>query len=80
MFPIVLPRSDARPRFVSVQTLLPLLALLPVSMLPVRADGPSLFHEVGALLLGLGFLYYGARFTVRRSGPAARHLLMASIL
>jgi protoheme IX farnesyltransferase len=65
---------------VTLQTLLPLLALLPLSLLPALAGEQSTFYGAGALLLGLGFLYHGARFTLRRSGPAARHLLMASIV
>jgi len=76
----VLPRGRARARFATLQTLLPLLALLPLSVLPALAGEASPFYGAGALLLGLGFLYWGARFTLRRSGPAARHLLMASIV
>jgi len=37
-------------------------------------------RRVGALLLGLGFLFFGSRFVLQRSGPAARQLLMASII
>jgi heme O synthase-like polyprenyltransferase len=37
-------------------------------------------YWMAALLLGLGFLFYGSRFVLQRSGPAARRLLMASII
>jgi len=76
----VLPRGRSRARFTTLQTLLPLQALLPVSLLPALSGESSMFYGVGALLLGLGFCCYGIRFAVRRSGPAAHRLLLASIL
>jgi heme o synthase len=77
---LVLPQGHARARFVTVQTLLPLLALLPVSLLPALAGEPSMVYGVGAALLGLGFIHYGAQFALRRSGSSARQLLLASII
>jgi protoheme IX farnesyltransferase len=65
---------------VILQTLLPLIGLLLVSVLPVRAGAPSVFHSIGALMLGLGFLHVGAAFTRQRSGQAARRLLLVSII
>jgi protoheme IX farnesyltransferase len=77
---LVLPDSRTRVLFVAVQTLLPLAGLLYVSLLPVRAGEPSTFYSICALVLTLGFLYFGARFALRRSGSAARRLLTASII
>jgi protoheme IX farnesyltransferase len=78
---LVLPDSRTRgARLVTVQTLLPLAGLLPVSLLPVGSVGASGSYAVGALALGLGFLYFGAQFARRKSGPAARRLLMSSII
>jgi heme o synthase len=77
---LVLPRGPARARFVTLQTLLPLLALLPLSLFPVLAGEPSMFYVIGAASLGLCFLWYGVRLTLRRSGSAARQLLLASII
>src|SRR5712692_2991140 len=77
---LVLPQSQARDRFVVLQTILPLLALLPFSMLPAAASQPSILYGMGALLLSLGFFYYGARFVLHRSSAAARRLLVASII
>jgi protoheme IX farnesyltransferase len=77
---LVLPGHRTRQRFAIVQTLLPLAGLLPVSLLPVRAGGPSSLYSVSAVVLGVGFLYVGAQFAVRVSGSAARRLLMASII
>ena len=78
---LVLPHDErARARFVNLQTLLPLLALVSLSLLPLLAGQPGAFYRIGALLLGLGFFYYGTQFVVRRSNSAARRLLMASII
>jgi protoheme IX farnesyltransferase len=77
---LVLPRGHARARFVTLQTLLPLLALLSLSLFPVHAGEPSMLYSIGAVSLALCFLWYGVRLTLRRSGSAARQLLLASII
>jgi protoheme IX farnesyltransferase len=78
---LVLPYDlRARARFVNWQTLLPLLALVPLSLLPVLAGASRMSYWIGALLLSLGFFYYGTQFVFRRSGSAARRLLAASII
>jgi protoheme IX farnesyltransferase len=77
---LVLPDSRTRARFVSVQTLLPLICLLPVSVLPVRGGEPGLVQSIGALMLGLGFLRFGVAFVRQPSGQAARRLLLVSIV
>jgi protoheme IX farnesyltransferase len=76
----VLPQSQARDRFVVLQTILPLLALLPVSVLPAAASQPCILYRMGTLLLSLVFFYYGARFVLHRSSAAARRLLVVSII
>jgi len=76
----VLPHKEPRARFVSLQTMLPLLALLPVSLLPTPPGLLGLLYLVGALALGLGFFNYGAQFVLHRSSAAARRLLFASII
>jgi protoheme IX farnesyltransferase len=73
----VLPHGKQRNYFVTMQTVLPLLALVPMSLLP--AGQPSTLYRVGALFLNLGFLWYGIQFVFFRTGPAARRLLFASI-
>jgi protoheme IX farnesyltransferase len=75
----VLPHGKERNYFVTLQTVLPLLALVPVSLLPALAQTSSLYR-VGALLLSLGFLWYGVRFVFFRTGPNAHRLLFASII
>ena len=78
---LVLPH-DKRERFrlVTWQTLLPLLVLLPISLLPALTGQGSPVYYIGAVLLCGGFLYYGARFTLRKSNSSARQLLSASII
>jgi heme o synthase len=68
----VLPAGNRRVPFVACQTLLPFLALAPISALvaPLAVSLP----------LTLGFLFYAARFAARRSTAAARQLLFVSIL
>ena len=74
--------ARARTRLVNWQTLLPLLALVLLSLLPALtgAGTSSAFYWIGDLLLSLGFLYYGLQFVRNKSGSAARRLLAASII
>ena len=77
---LVLPPDDSvRARLVNLQTVLPLLALVPLSLLP-GLMGEAKFYLIVALLLGVGFVYYAAQFVLRRSNSAARRLLAASII
>ena len=78
---LVLPRDEQNTvRFVNWQTLLPLLLLAPVSLLPALTSKASATYCLGAVLLCAGFLYYGARFALRKSNSSARQLLSASII
>jgi heme o synthase len=78
---IVLPRDErARVRLVDWQTLLPLLLLLPASLLPALISKWTLAYSIGAVLSCAGFLYYGACFAFRKSNSSARQLLTASII
>jgi heme o synthase len=77
---LVLPHYErVRSRLVNMQTLLPLLALVPVSLLPALTAKLGISHCIGAVILSGGFLYYGARFALRKSNSSARQLLTASI-
>jgi protoheme IX farnesyltransferase len=77
---LVLPQGQARMRLVNLQTILPLLALFPLSILSASAQHLRILYCVGALLFSLGFLYYGSQFVLHRSRAAARRLLVASII
>jgi heme o synthase len=78
---LVLPHDEHKSvRLVNWQTLLPLLLLVPVSLLPAFTSKGSATYCLGAVLLCAGFLYYGARFALRKSNSSARQLLSASII
>lgn len=76
----VLPRGRARVPVVILQTLLPLVGLLFMTLLPGLSGTPGVLHGAGVLLLGLGFLTCGVQFAMRRSGSSARRLLFTSIV
>ena len=78
---LVVPHKDrVRSRFVNTQTLLPLLALVPLSLLPALTSKLGISYCIGAGILCGGFLYYGARFAFWKSNSSARQLLTASIV
>jgi heme o synthase len=76
----ILPRGAARFRLVAVQTILPLLALVPISLAVAPPGQAGILCFAGALLLSSGFFYYGTRFVLHRSCASARRLLFASII
>jgi heme o synthase len=76
---LVLPKGKARVSFVTLETLLPLLALVAISMVQFPTRHAVIFYCAGALL-GLGFLHFGLEFVLQRSRAAARRLLAASIV
>jgi len=76
---LVMPKGNQRIPFVMLQTLLPLVALIAISMVQCPTRHPAIFYSAGALL-GIGFLYFGLDFVLRRSRAAARRLLAASIV
>jgi protoheme IX farnesyltransferase len=76
----VLPAGEARLRFVTEQTLLAVVALVPVSLLPLVTGYASPLYGLGAVILGVGFADRAARFAQRATAPAARQLLLASVV
>jgi heme o synthase len=76
---LVLPKGNAKVPFMTLETLLPLLALVPISMVQSPTRHAAIFYCAGALL-GFGFLYFGLEFILQRSRSAARRLLAASIV
>ena len=76
----VLPDTRWRRRFVTIQTLLPLVGLVFVSVLFGRVGDPSPYYSIGAMVLGFGFMHFGVRFIRQPSGSSARRLLMASVV
>jgi heme o synthase len=75
----VLPTGKARVPVVILETLLPLLALVPITLVQVPTHHAAAFYYTGSLL-GSALLYLGIRFAHQRSRKAARRLLTASII
>ena len=76
---LVLPQGQERLAFVAVQTLLPQLALIAVSIVSLRVHHAGILFS-SEVLLGIGFLYFGLEFVVQRSRGSARQMLKASIV
>jgi heme o synthase len=76
---LILPKGKVRVPFVILETLLPLLALVAISIMQFPARHAATFHWAVALL-GTGFMYFGWEFVFERSRVAARRLLTASIV
>ena len=77
---LVLPRGEQSGRFMSCQTFVASLALIPVSLSPALMGKAGIAYFALACILSSGFLYYSARLAFRRSNVAARQLLKASII
>jgi protoheme IX farnesyltransferase len=76
---LVLPKGNIRVPFMVLETLLPLLALVAVSVMQFPARYAMIFY-CAAGLLGTGFTYFALGFVFKRSRLAARRLLTASIV
>src|SRR5215471_3136475 len=76
MLPVVEPDGRVTGQQIVSYTLM----LLPVSMLPALVHLAGSVYMLGALGLGVVFLYFGARAAVVRSKWQARRLLQASVL
>jgi len=76
----VLPPGQKRYLFVALQSFVPALLLVPISLIPAFLGEEGRIYFVGAALLGLTFLYCAARLAVIRSNVIARQLLLASII
>src|SRR6201997_3974475 len=76
---LVLPKEQ-RGRWVVWQSVLPSLALVPLSLLPTLVGYAGYLYFVGALFLGLGFSYQALRLVFHRSNAVARRLLLSSII
>ena len=62
------------------QAMLGALVLVPVSLVPCLSQPSGVFFAAWALALGLGLMLFSAVFFVQKSEPAARRLLLASLV
>ena len=76
----ILPRDTPIVPFVLCQMMIPLLALVPLSLTPVFFGRAGLVYLTTALVLGAGFIYRADRLAVHQSNAMARRLLMTSIV
>jgi protoheme IX farnesyltransferase len=76
---LMLPKGRAQVSSVTVQTVFPLLALVPISIVQFSGQHTAIVLGLG-LLLALGFAYFGLGFVLQRSRGSARRLLAASIV
>jgi protoheme IX farnesyltransferase len=76
MLPVVEPEG----RVTAQQILSYTLLLLPVSLMPAMVNLAGSIYLVGAIVLGLGFLYFSVRAAIAKSPWQARRLLLASVL
>jgi protoheme IX farnesyltransferase len=75
----ILPSADRRCAFVNWMTVLPLLVLIPLTLLPVFSGHADAIYVLGALFVGSIFLYHGSVLALQKSNQHARRLLIASI-
>ncbi|MGH9438783.1 MAG: heme o synthase [Terriglobia bacterium] len=77
---VMLPPADNKGRFMATQVLGFSLLLIPVSIIPTLLGQAGSLYLIGAVALGLLFLYHGARLAIVRSAPLARRVLLASVV
>ena len=68
---LVLPKGNMRIPFVTLETLLPLLALIAISIVQFPTRHAAIVGCAGALL-SVGYLYFGLEFVFQRSRAVAR--------
>jgi protoheme IX farnesyltransferase len=75
----VLPLATRRPTFVNWMIVLPLVALIPLTLSPAFFGHADTVYAVGTLVTGSLFLYRGSLLALHKSNQRARQLLFASI-
>ena len=76
MLPVVEPDGRSTARQIVVYG----MALIPVSLTPALMGMSGIVYGLGALVLGLWFLYSGVRVALDRNILRARSVLMTSVL
>lgn len=77
---LMLPVVEPDGRVTGQQIVLYTVMLLPVSLLPTLLGTAGKIYFVGAIILGLVFLYFSLRAAFSKSRQAARQLLLASVI
>jgi heme o synthase len=76
----VLPKGPEKAQVASWQSVLPTLALVAVTCVPIALGHSHPVLIFGTLFLSLIFLYFAGRFALVRSNGSARRLLLVSVL
>jgi heme o synthase len=76
MLPVVEPNGESTGR----QIVLFSVVLIPISLLPSLLGVTGPLYLVGALVLGIAFLHFGARAAMAKTTLQARRLLQASVV
>ncbi len=76
MLPVVEPDGASTSRQILIYSIL----LVPISLLPVWMGMTGSLYTVGALAMGLLFLYSGIRVSLDRTKARARKVLLASVI
>jgi heme o synthase len=77
---LMLPPGDDDGRTMALQVVVFSALLVLVSLIPAIMGEAGLTYLVGAVVLGLLFVYHGARLAVVRSNSLARRVLMVSVI
>ncbi len=77
---LMLPKGDLEGTTTGRQIVAYALALLPVSLIPAWTGQVGVLYLVGAIVLGLMYLYASVRLASSRTNVLARRLLLASIV
>jgi protoheme IX farnesyltransferase len=75
----ILPSVDRRCAFVNWMTVLPLLALIPLTLFSAFSGHAHAISALGVLFAGSVFLYHASVLALQKSNQNARRLLLASI-
>jgi len=76
----VLPPPDRRDAYVNWMTIVPLIALIPLSIVPSLSGNIGTVYKFGSLLAGVVFLYYGCVLALHKANLHARRLLLTSVV
>jgi heme o synthase len=76
----MLPIIDPEGRQTAAQAICHAFGLIPVSLFPSLLGVTGVIYFVGALLSGLGFLFFAIQFSRALTTERAKHLFLASIV
>lgn len=76
----VLPPAGKRDAYVNWMTIAPLIALIPLSIVPSLSGHIGTVYKCGSLLAGVVFLYYGCVLALHKANLHARRLLLMSVM